>query len=244
MLENGWIKLHRSLLKWEWYDNINTRIVFLHLLLTVNTSDIKWHGIEVKRGSRISSYAILATETKLSVQEVRTAINHLESTGEVTRCSHSKFTVFTIKNYDKHQGSTNKSTSNQQAKQQTTNKQSTSSQQQYKKVKEDKESKNITVCVCASDDAPVHTPQKDGIPSPDKVAQMAASIGAVWDAEEIQCFLDYNLDRGRKSGWLHAVKLWESHRKPKRPKKEPDIPQEVADGYLSCVNRFRKDTDG
>ena len=32
MLGSGYIKLYRSLLNWEWYDDINTKTVFLHLL--------------------------------------------------------------------------------------------------------------------------------------------------------------------------------------------------------------------
>lgn len=51
MLENGFIKLYRSLLKWEWYDDVNTKVVFLHLLLTVSIEDSKWHGITVRRAA-------------------------------------------------------------------------------------------------------------------------------------------------------------------------------------------------
>ena len=36
MLKNGYIKLYRSLLDWEWYDDTVTKCLFLHLLLTVN----------------------------------------------------------------------------------------------------------------------------------------------------------------------------------------------------------------
>lgn len=137
MLENGYIKLYRSMLKWEWYDDINTKVVFLHLLLTVSIKDSKWHGIEIKRGSRIASYEVLAKETKLTMQQLRTAIKRLESTGELTRYKYPKFTVFALNNYDKFQTSTSNSTDFQQA----SNKEPTSFQQQYKKVKEDKEDK-------------------------------------------------------------------------------------------------------
>ena len=82
MLESGYIKLYRSLLNWEWYDDINTKTVFLHLLLTVSIEESKWHGITIKRGSRVSSYAVLAKETRLTERQVRTAISHLETTGQ------------------------------------------------------------------------------------------------------------------------------------------------------------------
>lgn len=142
MLENGFVKIYRSLLKWEWYDDINTKVVFLHLLLTVSIEDSKWHGITVKRGSRVSSYAILAKETKLTERQVRTSISHLEMTGELTRHKYPNFTVFTVNNYDKFQQVTGETTEQRQGNDKAT----TGQRQQYKKVKEDKEEKeDITV---------------------------------------------------------------------------------------------------
>lgn len=133
MLENGFVKLHRSILKWEWYDDVNTKVVFLHLLLTVSIEDAKWHGITVKRGSRVSSYAKLSEETKLSVRQVRTAIDHLESTGEVTRTKYQKYTVFAINHFDAYQTATSKPAGRRQG----SDKVATGYRQQYKKVKED-----------------------------------------------------------------------------------------------------------
>lgn len=234
MLEYGWIKVHRSLLKWEWYDDINTKTVFLHLLLTVNATDERWHGIEVRRGSRISSFAKLAAETKLTVDKVRTAIAHLEATGEITRSPHAKYTVFTIKNYDTYQEVPNSTPNNSQANP----KLIPNSSQQSKKVKESKrKNKNITQCVCASETCDNGT-HNSSIPTLEQVAGMAAEIGAVWDADECRRFLDYNLGRNRKSGWAQAVKLWESHRKPKRTVEDMD--QGTIDDYLSVVNRFKE----
>lgn len=132
MLENGFVKLHRSILKWEWYDDLPTKTLFLHLLLTVSIEDSFWHGIEVKRGSRVTSIPKLSKETTLSIQQVRTAISHLKATGELTVKATPKFTVVTVKNYDQFQKPTDRST----GKQQTANTLPTCSQQQYKKVKE------------------------------------------------------------------------------------------------------------
>ena len=116
MLENGFVKLHRSLLKWEWYDDLNTFKLFMHLLLTVNYYDRQWRGKTVKRGSRITSYAILAKETKLSIKSVRTAIKHLISTGEVAKVSNSEYTIITVNNYDKYQDAANEQAGEGQAK--------------------------------------------------------------------------------------------------------------------------------
>lgn len=133
MLENGFIVLHRKMVNWEWYDDPNTMRVFLHLLLTVNYEDKKWHGIAVKRGSRITSYDKISSELKLSVQKVRTAIKRLKSTGELTsetiRDGSSFYTVFTIKNYAKYQNRTSELTSEITSHQQPTNISPTSHQQ-------------------------------------------------------------------------------------------------------------------
>ena len=103
MQDGGFIKLHRSMLEWEWYKDINTKVVFLHCLLKANWNDGKFQGEDVPRGSFVTSLPKLAEETGLSVQQVRTVINRLKSTGEITDRASRKFRVITIKNYDKYQ---------------------------------------------------------------------------------------------------------------------------------------------
>lgn len=137
MLNTGYIKLHRSLLDWEWYHDLNTRILFLHLLLTANYEDKKWMGMVVKRGQRVCSYKGLSQESGLSLQSVRTALNHLKSTGEVTYQAAPQYGLITISNYEKYQGLTDQPTNEQQA----ANKQLTNDQQQLKKDKEVKKDK-------------------------------------------------------------------------------------------------------
>lgn len=116
MLTSGYIALHRKIVEWEWYKNSNTKIVFLHLLLTANYEDKKFEGKVIKRGSRIASSASLASELGLSRQEIKTAIKHLKSTNEITTQATSKYTVFTVVNYDMYQAlqPTEQPTSNQQ----------------------------------------------------------------------------------------------------------------------------------
>lgn len=138
MLENGFIKLHRKILKWEWYDEPNTMRLFIHLLLTVNTTDEIWHGVKVLRGSRISSYAKLAKELNLTIKEIRTCLQHLETTGETAHASTRNYTVFTVLNYDSYQTrGTAKGTQNGTP----AGKRGANEGQQRKKVKESQEDK-------------------------------------------------------------------------------------------------------
>lgn len=106
MLENGHIKLHRRMTKWRWYRDGNTMRLFLHLILTANWEDCDFETITVHRGQRVASRRTLAEEIGMSEREVRTAINHLISTNEVTSVSTSKYTVFTVINYDAYQTAT------------------------------------------------------------------------------------------------------------------------------------------
>ena len=78
-----YIKLSRKILEWEWYSDVNTCRLFIHMLLKANWKDGRFQGEEIPRGSFVSSYQNLASETGLSVKNVRTALEHLRNTGEV-----------------------------------------------------------------------------------------------------------------------------------------------------------------
>ena len=137
-----YIKLFRKMLNWEWYTDINTKVLFLHCLLKANWKDGSWHGYEYKRGQFITSLPSLAKETGLSIRQVRTALDHLKSTGEVTVKNYPKFRIITVVSYDSFQGSDRqndrKTTSNRQAKRQSSDSQATADIRTYKNIKEDK----------------------------------------------------------------------------------------------------------
>jgi biotin operon repressor len=130
MDNEGWIKLHRKITEWEWYSDINTCRLFMHLLLMANHEDRKWKGITVKRGERVTSLESLSEETGLSTQSIRTSLNKLKSTGEITNTSTSKYRVISIKNYDGYQD-----TNKQINKQLTNNQQTTNNKQECKNVR-------------------------------------------------------------------------------------------------------------
>lgn len=144
---NGYIKLHRQMLDWGWYDDINTKVVFLHLLLTANFKDTEWHGIQLKRGDVVTSIPSLATALKLSERNVRTAISHLKTTGEVTDKTFSKFRIISIKNYNQYQDDDRQSASQPTDNRQSSASQPTDNRQQRKNDKNvrSKEGKNVVV---------------------------------------------------------------------------------------------------
>lgn len=100
---NGFVKIHRSILKWEWYSDIPAFRLFTHLLLTVNHKDEHWHGIVIKRGQRVTSYPQLSKEAGLTIKQIRGTLKRLVGTGEVAHEATSKYSIITVNNYDLYQ---------------------------------------------------------------------------------------------------------------------------------------------
>ena len=103
----GYIKLHRKMVHWEWYDNINTKAVFLDLLIWAQHKDSKWRGHTVLRGQLITSPAKIGARIGLSYKQVRTALEHLEESGEITTKGTNKNTRITLCHWDTYQSGEN-----------------------------------------------------------------------------------------------------------------------------------------
>lgn len=138
MDNNGYIKIFRSILEWEWWDDPNTFRLFIYLLLNANWKESKYHGEYVSRGSLVVGLKSLSQTLGMSVQSLRTSLSHLKSTGEITIKSTNKFSVVTIVNWEKYQGmdgEANKQINKQLTNnQQTTNKQLTT-EEEYKNIR-------------------------------------------------------------------------------------------------------------
>ena len=141
-MAEAFVKLYKKMLDWEWYDDNNTKILFLHCLLKANWKEARWHGVEIHPGQFITSLSTLAEETHLSVRQVRVALDHLILTGEVTSKSQSKYRVITVNNWCCYQGNDKVSDNQVTSKRQSDDKQVTTDKE-YKEIKEYKELKNI-----------------------------------------------------------------------------------------------------
>ena len=134
---SGWIKLHRSIKDWEWYDDLNVRLTFLHCLVEANFKDKSFKGTLFPRGSFPCGRDQLAKDIGITTQQLRTAFNKLKSTGEITTRTTSKGTSVTVCNYDSYQEL--QPADNQQSNQQVTNNQPASNhsirREELKKVR-------------------------------------------------------------------------------------------------------------
>lgn len=143
-MQEGWIKIHRKLLKWEWADSPEMVNVWVHLLLGASYDGNKWHGHNIERGQVVIGREKFSKECGVSVRQLRTCIQRLQEGNQIEVKTTNRFTIVTICKYDDYQmiDDIERPTNDQQ----TTNKrpandQQTTTTKEYKESKESKESK-------------------------------------------------------------------------------------------------------
>lgn len=138
---NGFVKLDRGILDWEWYEDAYTARLFFHCILKANWKAGNWKGQPYERGQFITSLPSLAKELGCSERNVRTALKHLISTGEVTSKATNKYRIITVCNYDKYQSNDRQNDRQVTGNRQTSDRQVTADEE-YKEIK-NKRSNNI-----------------------------------------------------------------------------------------------------
>lgn len=185
--KSTFVKIDRNMVSWRWFQTPNTAHLFLYLVIRANIKPAAFRTITVQRGQLVTSLPHLARDTGLTIQQVRTALKHLISTGEITdRTSHG-YRLITLLNYDKYQ-------TVQQANQQEINRKSTDNptadQHQSKNTRRERIKEDIYIP-----------------PAAEEVEAYAQAEGLQLDA---QAFLDYNASRGWKgiTDWRPLVRRW------------------------------------
>ena len=195
MLQNGFIALHRSLLSWGWHADPATGWLFVNLLLMANWTDSEWQGMTIKRGQLVTGRKALAAQTGLSERQIRTALDHLKSTNELTIKTTNKFSLITIVNYGKFQDV--QSDIDQQNDQQV-DQRPTSNRPQMNK--DNKEEQGIS-------------PRKRF--TPPTVEEVSTYCQERGNAVDAQRFVDFYASKGWKVGssgmkdWRAAIRNWE-----------------------------------
>lgn len=87
------VNIDRSFLDWQWYKDIHTSRLFIHCLLKADPES----------RSFTTSLSNLANELGCSVRNIRTAINHLISAGEIESETVGRCRTITVINYAKYQ---------------------------------------------------------------------------------------------------------------------------------------------
>lgn len=134
---NGFVKLDRKMTDWEWYRDVPTKVLFIHCIFRANWRTLQSKGTKIKRGQFVTSLAKLSEETGLTIRQTRTALEHLEMTGELTNETSAKGRIITVNNYSLYQD----------APKRTTNKRQTSSGKNDKRPTTNEEYKEDTTCL-------------------------------------------------------------------------------------------------
>jgi len=191
----GWIKLYRKLDEWEWADNPGMVTLFVRLLILASPSGGVWHGIGYQKGQLITSVDELRKKTGLSTQQVRTCLNRLKSTNEITIKSTNKYTIVTICKYESYQANINDDNkqNNKQSNNQLTNNQQTNNKQiTNNNNKNVKNVKNIEKEINKEKDATVVATNEQKLMARKDVflAELSLYIG-MYGEQTVAAFADY-----------------------------------------------------
>ena len=209
---NGYIKLYRKLIRWGWYQDNVVKSLFLHCLLMASFRDFDWMGRKLKAGQFVTSRKHLAEDLGFSEMQIRTALEKLKSTKEITCETTNRFTLITVNNWAIYQS--DEESNNQVFNHQITNKQPTDNQQitnkqpHRKNVKKNKNVKNSS------------TTRTRVAPTLLLISSFIDENGLNVDAKK---FFDYYSDKGWKTedgkpitDWQKLLRVWDSKElKPK-----------------------------
>lgn len=198
----GYILLHRKMVDWEWYGNVNTCMVFLHCLFKANWKPCKWQGIEIQAGQFVTSLPNMARETGLSVQQIRTAIKHLKSTGEITDKSYTKFRLITVNNWCRYQLDNRQTNSQLTDNQQATNRQLTA----IEEIKESNKEINKRFVPPTVDEVKAYCQERNNQVDPERFVDFYESK-------------NWMIGKNKMKDWKAAVRTWEKKdNQDKKPK--------------------------
>lgn len=96
---NESITLNKAFLGWQWFDKPEMVQLFLYLLLQANREPKQWQGVTIMPGQLVTSRNDIHKATGLSDRTIRTCIDRLKATNEMTSKTTNKHTVITICKY-------------------------------------------------------------------------------------------------------------------------------------------------
>ena len=218
-----YIKLYEQITEWEWYKDINTFRLFVHLLLKANYKDVNFRGRIIHRGQIVTSLSSLAANTSLSIRQVRDSLNHLVMTGEVTNESTSQYRIITISKYDDYQSSDKRD--DKQVTNELTSKRQTNDKRDDNKYRTIEQIEGVEN---------KKTPSVFRPPTLDEVSEYCRERGNRVDPEK---WFDFYASKGWMIGknkmkdWKAAVRTWEKDVVGQYPKVATTAPASVTQKY-------------
>jgi len=97
----GYITLSRKILDWRWFKKPKTAHLFIFLLLAANFEKHDFEDIIIRRGQYVCTQERLSAETGLTLKEVRTALDNLKKTGDITIDTSRGYSLITVIEYER-----------------------------------------------------------------------------------------------------------------------------------------------
>lgn len=119
------IKIHRKLKERERYTDSNTFRLFFHLLISANHKWQKWKWIEITQWQCIVWRKQLSIDLLLTEQQIRTSLEKLKNSKNITSKPTNKFSLITVCNWELYQSNEDEITNKHTMKQPTSNQQVT-----------------------------------------------------------------------------------------------------------------------
>ena len=145
-MTGGWVRNWRQIEDWEWYTTPNMAHLFQHLIRRANHKSRRWQGVKINTGQLVTSQESLRLQTGLSRQSIRTSLERLKSTNDITIETTSTYSLVSICNYSSYQanGDDSNQPCNQVSNQRATSEQPAANQRATtnKNEKKDKTIKN------------------------------------------------------------------------------------------------------
>lgn len=91
-----------NVLHFDWFNEIQTRHLWIYLLLKANSEPIAFKSTVIDRGELIATVASISTATGLTVSQVRTALEKLKNSNCIKIKPTNKYTVIKITDYESY----------------------------------------------------------------------------------------------------------------------------------------------
>lgn len=136
----GYIKLHRTINKWGWVTDPNMVALWIYLLTNASYENKEFLGVKLAPGQLVTGRKKMSSATGITQQTLRTCLERLKSTSEITIKSTSKYSIITIVKWSDYQDTNQVTNQRPTSDQPATNQQLTTTKEgkEIKKVKNNK----------------------------------------------------------------------------------------------------------
>lgn len=207
----GFVKLPSNLSEWAWYCDNNTLGVYIRLLIGAAWRDTDYKNVHLKRGQIVTTIPKIAEQCGVTIQQTRTILSRLKSTGKITVENTSKFSIITLIDYDCDVGNNSQDNSLSTGKQQAINRQATDEQQTSNSLSTGKQ--QAPYINRNTEDKKIRSSEYNNTPLPPQQGEdcekpFAAKTNNLLSSEQQALFDKFYSVYPKKMAKKNAMKIW------------------------------------